>query len=139
MRYVLTVAVVLAAIGLGCEQQKPDPQQQPNKPMTTAKTPEPVRRLPPPMVEPVRPVDDRVGPQPLIITPPTPAGSGHAAGIATPPAGGSVYVVKKGDTLWAIAKRQLGDGKRHKEILALNPGLTPSAMKIGQSLKMPPH
>lgn len=135
MRYVLTVAVVLAAMGLGCEQQKPDPQPPLNKPMTTTKPPEPVGRLPAPMVEPVKPAEDRVWPKPLITTPPPPGG----VGIAKPPAGGNVYVVKKGDTLWAIAKRQLGDGQRHKEILSLNPGLTPSAMKIGQVLKMPPQ
>jgi nucleoid-associated protein YgaU len=136
MRYVLTVAVVLAAMGLGCEQ-KPDPQPPPNKPMATPKTAEPVAKLPEPKAEPIKSPSERVWPKPLVTAPPTSVGP---VGIAEPkaPAGGNTYVVQKGDTLWSIAKRILGDGQRHKEILALNPGLQPTAMKIGQVLKMPP-
>ena len=46
------------------------------------------------------------------------------------------YTVKKGDTLWKIAKEQLGSGNRHKEIQTLN-GLASDKLKVGQVLKIP--
>lgn len=50
------------------------------------------------------------------------------------------YVVKSGDSLWAIAKRNLGSGSRWEDIYELNKGVIgPSANKIypGQELVMP--
>ncbi len=47
------------------------------------------------------------------------------------------YTVKKGDTLHGIAKRELGSENKWKDILAANPGLNPSKLKIGMSLQMP--
>lgn len=49
----------------------------------------------------------------------------------------STYTVKKGDLVRSIAKSQLGDENRWKEIVAANPGLDPSKLAIGQKLKMP--
>lgn len=54
------------------------------------------------------------------------------APVVTAPA----YVVKKGDNLWSIAQKQLGDGGRYPEIKALN-NLTSDVLKVGQILKMP--
>jgi LysM repeat protein len=45
--------------------------------------------------------------------------------------------VLKGDTLKAIARRELGDGERWKEIVDLNPGLSPSKLAVGQVLLLP--
>jgi LysM repeat protein len=45
--------------------------------------------------------------------------------------------VQKGDTLKAIARRELGDGERWQEIVALNPGLSPSKLSVGQVLRLP--
>jgi nucleoid-associated protein YgaU len=47
------------------------------------------------------------------------------------------YTVKKGDTLHSIAKRELGSENKWKDILAANPSLNPSKMKIGMALQMP--
>lgn len=49
------------------------------------------------------------------------------------------YTVKKGDTLWSIAVKQLGSGARHKEILKLNADKLSSADDIreGMKLKLP--
>lgn len=47
----------------------------------------------------------------------------------------STYTVKQGDTLWSIAKLQLGDGSEYKTIMKLN-GLTSSLIVQGQILKL---
>lgn len=46
------------------------------------------------------------------------------------------YTVKKGDSLWAIAAKKLGNGNRYKEIKTLN-GLTSDTIHAGQVLKLP--
>ena len=56
----------------------------------------------------------------------------------TPPAGADTYTIKKKDTLWSISTRYLGSGKRYKEIVAINPGLDPKKLAIGQVIKLPP-
>lgn len=48
----------------------------------------------------------------------------------------TVYTVKNGDNLWNIAKKYLGKGKRHKEIMTLN-GLKSDLIRAGQKLKIP--
>jgi LysM repeat protein len=47
-----------------------------------------------------------------------------------------IYVVAKGDSLWAIAQKKLGNGARYKEIKALN-GLTSDTIFAGDKLKIP--
>lgn len=46
------------------------------------------------------------------------------------------YTVKRGDSLWRIAKTQLGSGLRYTEIMQLN-GLTGDLIHPGQVLKLP--
>ena len=59
---------------------------------------------------------------------------------AQTPTGQPAYIIVEGDTLWGIAKRQLGSGARHKEILALNPHITKNKpLTIGTTLRMPPR
>jgi len=53
------------------------------------------------------------------------------------PVAGSTYTIKKKDTLWSIATRYLGGGKRWPEIVAANPGLDPKKLRIGQTIKIP--
>ena len=48
----------------------------------------------------------------------------------------AVYVVKKGDTLWMIAKELLGNGSRYTEIVELN-GLKSNVLHTGDKLKIP--
>jgi 5'-nucleotidase / UDP-sugar diphosphatase len=50
---------------------------------------------------------------------------------------GGKYTVKKGDTLYAIAKARYGDGKQWQKIASANPGLSPSTLKVGQSIVIP--
>ena len=47
-----------------------------------------------------------------------------------------VHTVAKGDTLWGIAVKYLGNGTRYKEIKTLN-GLTSDTIYSGQKLKIP--
>lgn len=47
-----------------------------------------------------------------------------------------VYTVKRGDTLWEIAKAELGDGSRYTEIKKLN-NLKSNTIYVGWKLKMP--
>jgi nucleoid-associated protein YgaU len=49
------------------------------------------------------------------------------------------YTVKQGDSLWSIAQRTLGDGKRYKEIIQANQDKIKDAddLTTGMSLKIP--
>ncbi|MEQ1893049.1 MAG: LysM peptidoglycan-binding domain-containing protein, partial [Planctomycetota bacterium] len=47
------------------------------------------------------------------------------------------HKVGQGENLWKIAARTLGDGKRWKEIAALNPNVNPDRLVLGQVLKLP--
>ena len=49
---------------------------------------------------------------------------------------GKTYTVRKGDSLWAIAARELGSGGRYGEIKAAN-GLSGDTIYPGQTLKIP--
>jgi nucleoid-associated protein YgaU len=55
-----------------------------------------------------------------------------------PEAAQSVYVVVEGDNLWKIAKKQLGNGARYKEILSLNPNISKDKpLVVGEKLTLP--
>jgi nucleoid-associated protein YgaU len=48
------------------------------------------------------------------------------------------YTIKSGDSLWSIAKNQLGNGSRVNDILKLNPKLTAkSNLVVGSKLNIP--
>ncbi len=49
----------------------------------------------------------------------------------------AIYIVKKGDTLSAIAKRELGDASRWPELAALNSIPNPDLIYPGQEIKLP--
>ncbi len=90
------------------------------------------------------------GYSPVPGSPATPgaAGSGEpqfitidqAPGASTPivvgPEGSS-YTVKKGDTLWSIAKSRYGNGQKWQDIVAANPGLNPQKLAVGQTITLP--
>lgn len=57
-------------------------------------------------------------------------------GSAAPAPSYIEYTVKKGDSLWAIAAKLLGDGRRYTEIKALS-GLTSDTIYAGNVLKVP--
>ena len=47
-----------------------------------------------------------------------------------------IHTVTHGDTLWAIAKKYLGDGNRYKDIVSLN-GLKSNVIYSGMKLRIP--
>lgn len=57
-------------------------------------------------------------------------------GSAAPAPSYIEYTVKKGDSLWAIAAKLLGDGRRYTEIKVLS-GLTGDTIYAGNVLKVP--
>ena len=77
-------------------------------------------------------------PQPVAAQPVTydtmPNNTSSNMGVAT--AGGS-YTVKKGDTLYSIARKSYGDGKQWQKIASANPGLRPETLKVGQTITIP--
>jgi nucleoid-associated protein YgaU len=134
--------ILLAVAALaGCQSQKPASQASPavldvsptqtpvaassSRSPASAQSPAPGYMLPSatPPAQPVNVVE--MSPPPAI-----PA-------AASAPATASKYTVKKGDTLYHIAKEKYGDGKQWQRIAAANPGVSPSTLKVGQILVMP--
>lgn len=52
---------------------------------------------------------------------------------------GTVYVIKKGDTLSEISQRIYGTSRLWRRILEANPGIDPRALRIGQKIIIPPR
>lgn len=69
-------------------------------------------------------------PAPSEVVEPTPTPEATATPVA-----GSKYTVKKGDTLWAIAKKY---GITVEALQAANPKVVPTKMRIGTVLVIPP-
>jgi len=74
----------------------------------------------------------------------TSAAAAHpaASSIVTPssprPAASQSYTVKRHDTLWSIADKQLGDPLRYTEIATRNPHIGPGhEIHVGQKLQLP--
>ena len=62
----------------------------------------------------------------------------YSAAPSTPaPISNKTYTVKKGDTLFSIAKSSYGTGRDWQKIAAANPGIEPSKLKVGQQLVIP--
>jgi nucleoid-associated protein YgaU len=82
---------------------------------------------------------DEMSALPESPTPPGPgamAADGYTGGTTND--GGRMYTVKKGEGLMAIARTQLGNASRWKEILSLNPDISaPNQIKVGQVIKLP--
>ncbi len=124
---------------LGCEKQaeprahvgelppmRPMAQLKPAQPARTPITAQPAEPVKAPTTEPVA-VKPTREPRPLIEEP--------KAEAQTKPT--LTYTIRKGDTLWSIAKKHLGSGTRWKEIVAVNPGLHPARLIPGRKIYLP--
>jgi nucleoid-associated protein YgaU len=74
--------------------------------------------------------------QPLVAANPliTPAPVSESA---LPVAAKASYRVRAGDTLSSIARRELGQADRWREIAKANPAVDPNRLKVGQALTLP--
>jgi nucleoid-associated protein YgaU len=57
--------------------------------------------------------------------------------VASSTGAGNTHVVKHGETLYSIAKKSYGDGKQWERIAEANPGISPTSLKVGQTLVIP--
>ena len=48
-----------------------------------------------------------------------------------------LYTVKKGDSWWVIAKNQMGNGSKYKELAAYNGKSTDDMLHPGDTIKIP--
>jgi 5'-nucleotidase / UDP-sugar diphosphatase len=122
------IALTLTGVGLvgltGCSGTKKTYGVPQSESVTDVSAPAPA---PAPMPTAPQPVA-----QPVVydtMTTQSPAATGSAAG-------GS-YTVKKGDTLYGIARNRYGDGKQWTRITGANPGLRPETLKVGQTIVLP--
>ena len=70
----------------------------------------------------------------------TPETIGSPAPIPVPPrAQPRTHVVVKGDTMWSLAEKYLGSGRRWQEIADANPGVDINKLSIGTKLTIPPR
>lgn len=66
----------------------------------------------------------------------SPSSGGNSSGRTGTPEIPQTYTVQKGDTLWGIAKRFLGDGSLYGEIARLNSIANPNLIYPGQVLRI---
>jgi nucleoid-associated protein YgaU len=124
-RTAATLAVLLGMLALasGCSHQQTDelsavPPPPPDTPADSIYA-----------IQPGSPIESPETAQTVTFEP-TPAPTTRAAM-------GSTYTVVKGDTLWSIAKRTYGDGRRWQDIAEAN-GITDSRkLRVGQKLILP--
>ena len=121
------------------ERPRPEQLQQPPAQKPASKPQQPTRPLvaaprgETQVVEPAPPVQGpEPKPAPQVVQPAQPKPA---------PAGPRYYTVKSGDSLWRIAKEQLGDPNRHTELFELNAAALnndPDSLRLGQKLILPP-
>src|SRR4051812_45296501 len=84
-----------------------------------------------------QPAPQPYSPSPVAAQPVTYDAASTPAVASAQSVGGGNYTVKKGDTLYSIAKSRYGSGSQYTKIIAANPGLNPQSLKAGQTISIP--
>ncbi|MBM3990729.1 MAG: LysM peptidoglycan-binding domain-containing protein [Planctomycetes bacterium] len=100
---------------------------------------------PSPIPTPIQPIGAQpkglmpvIGAQPMPMSVSAPiVRSGDLVSTPVSTLGARTYTVKSGDTLGAIASRELGSASRWTEIQSLNASLNPNNLKVGTSIQLP--
>jgi 5'-nucleotidase len=132
VKYVAPLFAVLLAAAVGCANNKKGVSE--NRSVTEI-TPPSASSYNPPIV----PIQT-VASAPVASTPSYEPAITPAMSVSSTPSAASTggsYVVKKGDTLYSIARSHYGDGKQYKKIVAANPGVSARNLKAGQTLTLP--
>jgi len=144
MRNILgfTMAALAMALVGGCQSQQP--KQSTSLAATSVMDVKPVKTARSAYASPqyVTPPDEQmIAPivTPVYASTPVATAARHAPKKASADEAASPgkYKVKKGDTLYRIAKIQYGDGKKWTQIASANPGVTPKSLKVGQMIVVP--
>jgi nucleoid-associated protein YgaU len=123
--YTIALAAMTGASLVGCNNKKTSSIPASESVADVTPTPAPA---PMPAYQPApQPVN-----QPVVYDSVQPTQASAAGAI-----GGGSYTVKKGDTLYSIARARYGDGKQWSRITAANPGLRPESLKVGQTITIP--
>jgi 5'-nucleotidase len=130
MKYALPLLAIALLAATGCQDSSKSTTMTPANPTVTdvGMAPAPIPTATPAAYE-------------TVTTPPanpamsTPTMDSSASLSSS--AAGSKYTVKAGDTLWKIAATHYGNGNQWKKIADANPGLSPSALKVGQTINIP--
>ena len=130
MKRIFIIAAAASLALVGCQQQK--------GPQTTELADAPQQRpveelLPKPQPQPSEPAGPTTPPPAAKVTAVEPA--------PTPPPAGTPrsHTLQKGDTLWSLAVKYLGQGRRWPEIVRANPDLhlVPERLPVGKTIIIP--
>lgn len=135
VKRIVPFALLGALFVVGCQGKKDQPQSSVPSDLTPPPAP---AAVPAPAPAPVY----TPAPEPAVTEAPIPSAQPAPAPAPAPkpvqakpkPTSTKTYLVKKGDTLSEIAKR---NGTTVKKIVAVNPGMNPDRIYAGQRIKLP--
>jgi 5'-nucleotidase len=119
---IIAIGLVLFAV-IGCSSSKKSYSVAPSESVMDVQAPTPAP-APVPVPQPVA--------QPVVYDTMT---TQNTSGAMVASSGS--YTVRKGDTLYGIARNKYGDGKQWTRIASANPGLRPETLKVGQQIMVP--
>lgn len=122
MKFVLIAAAAVAIVGCQKKSSSSSIYTDPSVTQVSSQTPVAYQPTPAP-----------VQAQPVIYdTAPV-----QTTSYQQPAASGGSYTIRKGDTLYSIAKSRYGNGNQYNRIVSANPGLDPSKLRVGQTITVP--